>query len=309
MGVRNPSVAIILVNWNGSKLTVDCIESLRLLEYDNFETIVVDNASESEDLATLRTRQDITLIENQRNLGFTGGNNVGIDYALEKDFQYILLLNNDTTVSPDFLRLMLEPFADENVGAVQPKIYLMEDKARIWSAGGELNPWIGFPRTIGSRRLDSEEFSQAKDLDWITGCCFLIPTDLVRTIGPLDDIYFAIFEDLDWSLRIRKEGKVLRYQPKAHVYHVGSASTTAKKKGKEGRVSPTRHYLNVRNHLFMIRKNIAFPHIIGAAAVQVIKLTIYLTYFALRGRWTKFKKTLKGVRHGLGEIKSRPSFD
>ena len=119
----NPSVGIILLNWNDYKHTSACLDSLEKLDYENYKSIVVDNNSRDDSLLQLiQTYPNVHFIQNNQNLGFTGGNNVGIRYALKKQFEHILLLNNDTIVEPDFLRILVNKLeSDPKIGAVQPK--------------------------------------------------------------------------------------------------------------------------------------------------------------------------------------------
>ena len=137
-------VAIVIVNYNGWKDTVECLHSLEDITYKNFEVFIVDNASTDQSCEKLRKEIGkvsirATLIEETENKGFSAGNNIGIQYALEKQFDYFLMLNNDTLVKKDFLDELLNSFKLENVGAVIGQIYYASDRQKIWYAGGSLN--------------------------------------------------------------------------------------------------------------------------------------------------------------------------
>src|SRR5690606_12850077 len=144
---------------------------------------------------------------NAENLGFTGGNNTGINYAVERGFKYLMLLNNDTEVEPDFLQLMIERLEkDPAIGAIQPKFFYLNDKQKIWNAGGTYFRSIGLTHTIGNNDSNKPAYDQYKEIDWITGCCFLVRTEIIQKIGGLADKLFIYYEDVDWSYRIKALG-------------------------------------------------------------------------------------------------------
>jgi len=300
---KSPSVAIILLNWNGLEHTKKCLDSLREITFANATVIVVDNGSQSEEVDALRSLGDIVLIENVKNLGFTGGNNVGINYAFEKGFDFIMLLNNDTVVEPNFIEPLILALQDPRVGAAQPKINTMSEKNVIWNAGGTFNKVLGRPITIGSGANDIGGYDDAKNIDWITGCCLIFPRHLVSDVGLLNDVFFILFEDVDWSLRARNAGYNLLYIPESKIYHFESATAKSIVKTKEGTRSPFRQYLNVRNHLFIVRRYVPFRFKGFAFFDQLFKISIYLGYYVLRGRWNKLRMTLRGLRDGLGEYR------
>ncbi|UJP65993.1 glycosyltransferase family 2 protein [Mongoliitalea daihaiensis] len=293
------SVAIIILNWNGYEHSRNCLDSLAKLTYSNFQVLLVDNASVDGSGTRLKEEfPSVIFLQNEQNLGFTGGNNVGITYALEHGFSYVMLLNNDTLVAPDFLKHMVDMLAnDASIGIVQPLILWMEDPEKIWSAGGEFQPWLGISKTKGDRAaLESYRFS-SQALDWVTGCCMLVPSKVIQELGPLQASFFAYFEDVDWSLRIRKAGYQLLLSNESIIYHEGNASS--KKASKEGTLSPTVFYLHARNQLFLIRRHLFFPAILLAFGYHLIKYSAWIMYFCFRGRFKKAKAVIKGMKDGL----------
>ena len=297
--MKDKSVAIILVNWNGFEHTIKCINSLRDLTYRNYEVIVVDNGSDPKELIELKKITNIKLIENGSNLGFTGGNNVGMSYAYSSGFDCIMLLNNDTTVEPGFLEPLLQVLIDDNVGAVQPKIYSMHESNVLWSAGGTFNKLTGKPKTRGAGEYDEGHYDCDRDLDWITGCCLTFRKEMIDKVGYLNDLYFIMCEDVDWSLRAKNLGLSLQYVPESRILHFESASAKSSIKSSEGTRSPLRQYQNVRNHLFIIRKYVPPMYWIFAFFDQSIKILTHLCYYALKGRKEKFRLTVKGLVDGL----------
>ncbi len=222
------SIAIIVLNWNGRDLTLDCLRSLEAVTTPNVRTIVVDNASTdgSADAVRQRYGSRVTLIENAQNLGFAAGNNVGIRKALDDGANFILLLNNDTVVAPDFVEHLLKPMlTTPDIGITAPKIYYAEPKNQIWFAGGELSMWRGIAKHTGIRETDRGQYDTEHDIDYATGCAFLVRGSVIEKIGDLDPGYRAYFEDADFCVRARRAGFRIRYMPAAHVWHRISAST------------------------------------------------------------------------------------
>ena len=208
MKKTNPSVAVILVNWKKYTLTSKCIDSINKSIYKNFKIILIDNQYTEKYLIELKNKhKDIIVFKDKYNLGFTGANNIGISYALENDFDYIMLLNNDTEVEANFILPLIERL-EENffLAAVQPLILNYYSKNTIWNAGGKLNKFFGTTQT----RLNNKELNPKlvfNDFtDWISGCCILIKSEIVKKTGLLDEKFFAYYEDVDWSLRMKGLG-------------------------------------------------------------------------------------------------------
>jgi len=222
------SIAIIVLNWNGRDLTLDCLRSLAAVTTPHVRIILVDNASTdgSSDAVRQHYGSRVTLIENAQNLGFAAGNNVGIRRALDDGADFILLLNNDTVVAPDFVEHLHRPMlSSPDIGITAPKIYYAEPKNQIWFAGGELSMWRGIARHTGIRETDRGQYDQERDIDYATGCAFLVRRAVLEKIGDLDPGYRAYFEDADFCVRARRAGFRIRYIPAAHVWHRISAST------------------------------------------------------------------------------------
>jgi GT2 family glycosyltransferase len=223
-----PSIAIIVLNWNGRDLTLDCLRSLEGVTTPNLRTVLVDNASADGTVEAVRRRYHdrVTIIQNADNLGFAAGNNVGIRQALADGADFILLLNNDTVVAEDFVDHLVKPMLDTpGIGITAPKIYYAEPEKQIWFAGGEISLWRGTAKHTGIRAMDAGQFDTAHDIDYASGCAFLARRAVFEKIGDLDPGYRAYFEDADFCLRARDAGFRIRYVPAAHVWHRISAST------------------------------------------------------------------------------------
>ncbi|MBX2991767.1 MAG: glycosyltransferase family 2 protein [Bacteroidetes bacterium] len=214
-------VLIILVNWNGKAVTLECLDSLAQLTYPDVEIVVVDNASTDGSADEFRKHHPhVVLLEQKENLRFAGGNNVGIKYALEQQADLVCLLNNDTTVDKDFLNhLVFRIQSEAKIGMVAPKIYYHDDPARIWFAGGEISMWTGTMKHTGIREIDSGQYDTTREIDYASGCCILTKREVVEKIGMLDELYFMYGEDADWCTRARRAGYSVYFEPKARVWH------------------------------------------------------------------------------------------
>ena len=219
-----PHVSIIVLNWNGLKDTIECLESLRKVTYPNYEVTVVDNASEGNDVEVLREKFAgyVHVIQNDKNYGFAAGNNIGIRHALQQDPGYVLLLNNDTAVDPGFLEeLVGVAVANTKLGILCPKIYWYHQPDDVWFEGGfKVNLWRG--TCTRNRRLD---FSQPIiPSEVATGAAMLIRRETIEKIGLLPEDHFFGVEDFDYSLHALREGLSIAVATKAKVWHKGSQS-------------------------------------------------------------------------------------
>ena len=299
----NKQLAIILVNWNSFELTSDTIYSLQKTSFKNFDCIVVDNGSTVNEADALQKAfPEIILIRLQENKGFTGGNNCGIQYALDKGYEYIMMLNNDVEVAPDFLAPLINKLkADQTIGAVQPLIYFHHDKNLIWNAGTRYNPWLGICSTIDYNKRDDKHaaINIQNKLDWITGCAFMMRASVLEKVGLLKEKYFIYYEDVDLSFRIKEAGFKLAYEPSAVIYHIAGMSHKSKQKGKEGFVSPKVHFLNARNRIWCLKDHTpwwAVPTVVLFHAFYFFGIGFY---FIFRARWQKWLAWNKGIIAGL----------
>jgi len=236
-------ISIILINYNGQKDTVDCLETLLRIRTSGFiiETIVVDNFPENRINIDEKKYKKINLkiIFNQVNTGFSGGNNTGIKEALKDKSDYILLLNNDTLVKENFLEELFN-FAEKNPGAglIVPKIYFAkgfefhknrykkEERGKvIWYAGG----YMDWKNVIGHHRgvdeVDKGQFDEVIETDFASGCCILIRKDVIERIGLLDEDYFLYYEDNDFSQKAKKAGFRIYFLPSSIIWHKNAGST------------------------------------------------------------------------------------
>jgi GT2 family glycosyltransferase len=217
----DPLVTIVLLNWNGKAVTLDCLASLRATRYERRRIVVVDNGSTDGSVEIIRRdHPEVELLEMGTNLGFARGANVGMRYALDHGADMLLLLNNDTVVDPDFLRYMVDALkTSPSIGLVAPKIYYFEEPNRIWFAGGELSMWTGTLRHIGIREYDHGQFDVPREIPHACGCCLLARRSLAEQVGLLDESYYLYTEDADWVMRARRGGYGVSYEPRAKIWH------------------------------------------------------------------------------------------
>lgn len=293
-----PEVCIIVLNWERYELTKECVHSLTNLQYPKYRIIVVDNGSSTCTVEKLRKEFDgeIDLIENSENLGFSGGNNVGIRQALISGARYIMILNNDTRVHPAFLFPLIRALrSSTRVGAVTPKIYSLHEPDRIWASGGQIRWWLGQAKSRGRGQLDHGQFDQAQSVDYGTGCCLLFDRRALEEVGLLDERYFAYWEDTDWCMRARRAGFSIWYEPESHIWHAGGASTHDQRKKR-----PFAYYLMIRNNIWFIKCYTSkWIRPLAALTFTFHRVLFYsLGFLALR-RWRKLRNIWLGVRDGL----------
>jgi hypothetical protein len=214
---KAPLVYVVLLNWPGWPDTVNCLASLEELDYPNFQAVVVDNASTDESVSRIREyRPNILLIESEKNLGFAGGNNIGIRHAMAQGAAFIWLLNNDTIADPKSLSEMVK-LAGQNprAGAIGSVLYHMNQPQRVQAwGGGRINLYTG----------RSYNLLHPGSLDFLSAASILLRREALEEVGSLDEEFFMYWEDVDLSLRLRQSGWQILACPEARILHKESAS-------------------------------------------------------------------------------------
>jgi GT2 family glycosyltransferase len=248
-------VVVIILNWNGLADTLECLESLAHLDYQGHEVVVVDNGSVDRSVPVIHERfPGVTIIENGENLGYAGGNNVGLRYAMAQGADYALLLNNDTVVDPAFLRILVDAVeADPTVGIAGPTIYYHERPGIIWSTGGAIDWQRGSTRMLGLDEQDEGQFGQVpRTVDFVTGCAMLVRRAVLEQTELLDERFFAYYEETEWCVRASRAGFKIVHVPLAHIWHKISPAAQAD--------SPLVHYYMTRNRLLFLKATEAGIH-------------------------------------------------
>ena len=280
-------IFVILINYKNAKLTIDCIDSIYKAN-NEVRIVVVDNNSEDDSVIRIRDKfDDIIIIESKTNLGFSGGNNLGIKYALNNSADIIMLLNNDTIVDKNIFNNFI--LHNDGNSVLVPKIYFFGTDI-LWYAGGTVSKITGNAVHYGYNKKDDIKYCENKFVNFATGCCVWIPRGAFEKIGYMDEEYFLYFEDVDYSLKMNLNSISIKYISPAVVWHKVSSSSG-------GNTSKLSNYYNTRNRLMCI--------------------DIYSSYFYTTAFWYSvitryiriFQKQLKGdiswksIRKGIHDYK------
>ncbi len=259
--MERPVVSIITVNFNQAAVTADFLDSVRRQFYPHCEVIVVDNGS-SEPPARLiqENYPEVRYLETGRNLGFSGGNNVGLRAARG---DYFLLVNNDTELTPDMIHTLLRHFqSDPGIGMVCPLIRYFERPDLIQYAGyTRMNPMTARNRTLGQFEVDRGQYAQPSSTWFAHGAAMFTSREVVEKVGFMPEEYFLYYEELDWSASIREAGYRIDLEPRAVVFHKESLSV--------GKLSALKTYYMTRNRILFMRRHATWW-----------SLLIFLAYFA-----------------------------
>lgn len=273
-------VSIVIVHFNADQYTTACLKSLQSLKLRSARSaiVIVDNGSKEVYQVPQELRSDsVRVLRSESNLGFTGGNNLGMHVAIEQfNSDFVLLLNNDTTVEPSFLEEMVKTAtADPQVGIVSPKIYFAADSefhsgsyavknrgSVLWFAGGS----IDYPHVTcfhrGVDEIDRGQFDHRSDTEFATGCAMLIKREVLEKVGTFDKRFFLYMEDADLSLRVREAGYELRFCPRAVVWHANAGSS-------DGAGSAIHTYYQTRNRVLFALKHFTLKQLVPVARLAL----------------------------------------
>ncbi len=260
-------VAAIVLNWNAHAATARCLASVLTSEWPALRVYCVDNGSTDGSMDVLPPQfPSVTFIPTGANLMYAGGNNAGMERALADGADYVLVINNDTTVAPDMIAQLVRALDETpNAGFASPKIYYMDRPDVVWSAGGGVNMWLGRTWHDGLRQKDGPAFADRRDVGYLTGCAIMARRCVLEQIGLLDTSYVLYAEDADWCLRARRAGWRLLFVPDAHMWHEVSLSSG-------GAQSPSKVYHKVRSNFRLFRRYakpyhwLTIPFAVGAEA-------------------------------------------
>lgn len=257
---QQPLVSIITVNYRQAAVTVALLDSIAINSYKNVEVIVVDNGS-LEDCTDLfkKAYPTVKLIVCSENLGFAGGNNLGIAEAMG---EFLFFVNNDTVLTHRLIEGLLSRFAkNPEIGIVSPKIRYFDNPNTIQYAGfTEINPITGRNEAIGKNEIDNGQHDTARPTAYAHGAAMMVSRKAIDTVGSMPEDFFLYYEELDWCAQIRRAGFSIWYEPASLIFHKESAAV--------GKMSPLKiHYLT-RNRLLFMRRN-----------VKGWRLVAFFTYF------------------------------
>ena len=271
-GVALPAIWFVILNWNQTALTVACLRSIQRLEGCEMHVVLVDNGSRTKSADVFRAHcPEINLIVLERNVGYSGGNNVGMRYALECGADYICLLNNDTEVAPDMLRqLVATSESDRRIGITGPTMYYADPPDLIWGGENHIDWATANLRRIQMGTRTELSLCQVREVDYIDTCAALIKREVLERIGLMDERYHINFDDVDLNVRAHKAGYRSAYVPAARMWHKVSATM--------GPASPATTYYMTRNAMLFFWENA--PARLRAPAVARIFLRTVRTLAA-----------------------------
>lgn len=284
----NRKISIITVNYNGLSDTCALIDSIPFDE--TMEVIVVDNASKNDEGSIIQTRYpQVRVIQSSENLGFAGGNNLGIKASTG---DYLFFINNDTELHPDDwnLQALVDRMdSSEHIGMVCPKIRFAWDSYPIQFAGyTPLSPITLRNRSIGFGEEDRGQYNTAHPTPYAHGAAMMVKREAIEKAGMMPEYFFLYYEELDWSMMITRAGYDIWYEPACTIYHKESQAT--------GQDSPLKTYYLMRNRLLLAKRNIPLPtrmlsytYLIGIVGTKDIIKNI------IKGRSQQAKATLKGI--------------
>ena len=298
-------LGVVVLNWNGKDVTPRCLDSISRSSCPPDQVVVVDNASTDGSVDLVRGGYPhVVVIVNDSNLGFAEGNNVGIRYLLERAFDLLLLLNNDTVLEPESLCELKRAAQAHPAAAYGAAIYELAAPGSLWYGGGTISRL-----TLDARHATAPADARggARPTDFITGCCLMFRADALRRIGLLDKDFFAYYEDVDWCLRAKASGDRLLYVPDATVHH--DVSHTFRRAGAQleraaqypwARSRPLVLYLAYRSRLLLARKHAGGTlHFAFLAARRLARAALHIGMLALAGRIRQARAVVDGTRDGL----------
>lgn len=292
--VTQPKIVAVVLNWCGEEMTNHCLHSLLKSDYTKLLILLVDNGSpDGSGERIRRSFPQIEFLQTGQNLGYTGGNNRGIEWALERNADYVLILNNDTVLDPSAITKLAE--TAENFGrpvdGVAPKILYHDDPERIWYAGGEFSPIKGLGLHWQEGELDEPDEKEAtREVTFMTGACCLLSERSLKELKGFDEDFFAYVEDAELSLRMRRAGYKLLYQPAARVLHHCSPPGT----------QPSAFQIRQRdlNRRRIMRKHTSLSKRLPFLARFYVTRGILLLGYVLTRDWERARAILQGMGKG-----------
>jgi GT2 family glycosyltransferase len=226
-----PKVYVIILNWNGKDDTAECLDSVLKMSYPNLQVVVVDNGSSDGSVEAFESRfPEVEVISIGENIGFSAGNNKGMQYAVERGADYVFVLNNDTVVHQDLLTHMVSAAeADQKVGITAPKIYYYAAGDLIWAAGAKRSRFDLGALETGMEQKDGPAYNIEKEVDYAFGCGMLIRRQVLEQVGLFDTRFFFYFEDTDLCIRTQQHGYKIVYVPQAKMWHKVAVSSKSKR--------------------------------------------------------------------------------
>lgn len=267
-----PKIAVITINYATAENTIECVKSLQQQTYPALDIIVVDNASPDNSGKMLKKELEgiCTVLLSKENLGFSYGNNLGLDYAVQHGAEYLLFINNDTVQDKDMVMNLYTACGKDTI--VVPKTYYYAEPNVLWDVGGAISP-LGRIYNRGIGETDAGQYDKPETVMLFTGHCLLMPVECVHRAGKWDERYFMYVEDTEYSMRLKEHGFHILYVPKAKLWHKVSGTSG-------GNANPKVMYYSIRNRLMALHDR-KFP--------IICRLYAWLWIF-----WCEFRYRVRG---------------
>ena len=292
MSNTKPLISIITLNYNQLEVTCEFLESTKSLRYPNYEIILIDNTSKEDPTPIISERfPSVNLVVSETNLGFTGGNNLGMKIAKG---DYLFIVNNDTEVTPDLLDLLILPFEkDPGIGMVSPKIRFFEDPQLIQYAGfTKINPFTGRNRSIGHGEPDNGQHDKPGYTNYAHGAAMLVKREVLEKVGMFPEHFFIYYEELDWSAHTIRAGFKIYYESSATIFHKESVTM-----GKESAIKA--YYHNRNRIMFMRRNSSAFEFFCFSLFLIFFSIPKKIITYSIRGQFEHLSNFVKGIKWNL----------
>jgi GT2 family glycosyltransferase len=293
---RFPKVYIITLNWNGKDDTLECLASLKKLDYPNYVIVVVDNGSIDGSASAIRAQfPEVTIIENRENLGYARGFNTGLQYAYEQGADYFLILNNDTIVDPQAVsELVKAAQGNEKIGFVTGKVYWYTKPEILQTVGKYRDPKkiVGGLVLVGSGEIDHGQYEKEQEYDFVDDVFLLVNREVYETVGGYDSHFFLYYEETDWCARVRKAGYSILFTPKARIWHKGNV-------GGPSIPSPLRQYYFTRNEIIFLKRNSPAPKFAKIVRLYLWEHTDAILRLIKHGKFKHASAHLRGISAGL----------
>lgn len=296
-----PRVVVIVLNWNSYQATAECLSSLHRSVYPNKAILLVDNGSSDGSADRLGEEfPEVRIIRSARNVGFTGGCNLGLLEMLATDAEYAFLLNNDTVVHELAISHLVEAMELAPDAAMAcPKIYFWDPPNILWYAGGTLSIWKGVGKHLGRKQIDQGQFDKSRDVSFVTGCAVLIRREALRRLGLLDEHLFNYSDDTDMSFRAMRAGYRLIYVPDSRIWHREGFDM------KRNAGQSFRSYYATRNTLLVMSKHASPVNWVGFLPYFFVNWVLrQAIILLLAGQWRAIGGMARGLHDFFREAKT-----
>lgn len=287
-----PLVVTVILNTNRKEDTLAVLASLSRSDYLNNQIIVLDNGSTDGSTDAIRAQfPDVSMMQLERNLGYAGNNNVGIEEALRRNADWVFVLNEDTLLAPDCIsQLMRAGTSQGDIGIVGPMVYHHNEPDIIQSAGGRMDrSWHAWHQ--GQNQPDQGQFSSWQHVEWISGCAIMVRREVIEQAGALDARFFYYWEETEWCVRAARQGWTILHVPQAKLWHKGVQ--------RDYRPGPNVTYYSTRNHFLLLAKHHAPVRAWLATWGETLRT---LTSWTLKPKWRSMREHRDAMWQGVGDF-------